>query len=145
MSESENSMIRAIAKMHLKFGITSRHLKWSEDEKDFRLLAMQEELDEYMNAETKEEELDALIDLIVFAMGTAERQGFLEVFEEAFMRVMRANCNKELGTNAKRGNFEIDLVKPEHWKSPILTDLVNIDNRQIEMWDYKHEDLPNGC
>jgi len=58
---------------------------------------------------------------------------------------MRANCNKEVGTNAKRGNFSIDLVKPEHWHAPDLTDLVNIENRQIEMWDYKHEDLPNGC
>ncbi len=143
--ETENSMIQAIAKMHLKFGITHKHLKWTEEEKDFRLLAMQEEIDEYMEAETREDELDALLDLVVFAMGTAERQGLLNVFEEGFMRVMRANCNKEIGKNAKRGNFQIDLVKPEYWKPPILTDLVNLEDKQIEMFQYSQEELDNGC
>jgi predicted HAD superfamily Cof-like phosphohydrolase len=112
-------------------------MRWTDEEKDFRIVAMQEELDEYMDAETKEDELDALLDLVIFAMGTAERQGMLEVFEEGFRRVMRANCNKNVGTNAKRGNFQIDLVKPEHWTAPVLIDLVQPNNQQ-ELFGDKH-------
>ncbi len=145
MEESKNAMVRSIARMHLKFGITSRHMKWTDEEKDFRIVAMQEELDEYMDAKTKEDELDALLDLVIFAMGTAERQGMLEVFEEGFMRVMRANCNKTVGKNAKRGNFQIDLVKPEHWKAPVLTDLINPKEQQIEMFQYSTGEIENGC
>jgi len=135
--QEKNTFIDLIARMHLKFGITSRHMRWTDEEKDFRIVAMQEELDEYMDAETKEDELDALLDLVIFAIGTAERQGMLEVFEEGFRRVMRANCNKNVGKNAKRGNFQIDLVKPEHWKPPVLTDLVQA-NKQQELFGDKH-------
>lgn len=59
--------------MHVKFGITSERVKFSEEEKKFRICAMQEELDEYKEANSKEDELDALVDLVVFALGTAER------------------------------------------------------------------------
>ena len=135
--QEKNTFIDLIARMHLKFGITSRHMRWTDEEKDFRIVAMQEELDEYMDAETKEDELDALLDLVIFAMGTAERQGMLEVFEEGFRRVMRANCNKNVGKNAKRGNFQIDLVKPEHWTAPVLIDLVQPNNQQ-ELFGDKH-------
>jgi len=135
--QEKNTFIDLIARMHLKFGITSRHMRWTDEEKDFRIVAMQEELDEYMDAETKEDELDALLDLVIFAIGTAERQGMLEVFEEGFRRVMRANCNKNVGKNAKRGNFQIDLVKPEHWKPPVLIDLVQA-NKQQELFGDKH-------
>jgi hypothetical protein len=110
--------------MHNKFGITSEQVQFSEEEKKFRICAMQEELDEYKEAKTKEDELDALVDLVVFAMGTAERQGMLEVFDEAFKRVMEANCKKEIGQNQKRGSFQLDLVKPEGWTSPCHKDLV---------------------
>ena len=110
-----------VKQMHTKFGITSEEVPFSEEEKKFRICAMQEELDEYKEAETKEDQLD---DLVVFAMGTAERQGMLEVFDEAFKRVMLANCKKEIGQNQKRGSFQLDLVKPKDWTAPDLFDLV---------------------
>jgi len=137
----ENIFVESIKKMHLKFGVTHKHVKWTPEEKDFRITAMQEELDEYIDAETKEDELDALLDLMIFTIGTAERQGLLDVYEEAFMRVMRANCNKEVGKNAKRGNFSVDLIKPEHWKAPVLLDLVNGENKQGELF----EGATHGC
>lgn len=129
----ENPIIESIRKMHLKFGITHKHIRWTDEEKDFRIVAMQEELDEYIDAETKEDELDALIDLIIFALGTAERQGMLDVFEEGFARVMRANCTKEIGKNAKRNNFSVDLIKPQGWQAPVLTDLVNLEDKQMQL------------
>lgn len=118
-------MTHQIKEMHKKFKITHEEILFSGLEKEFRITAMQEELDEYRDANNLEDELDALVDLVVFALGTAERQGILEVFIEAFNRVMFANMQKELGGNAKRGNFQIDLVKPEGWQSPVLSDLID--------------------
>jgi len=117
-------MCLLIRKMHEKFGITPDKVDFSPREKEFRIEAMQEELDEYKDSTTKADELDALVDLVVFALGTAERQGMLHVFEEAFTRVMVANMMKELGPNQKRGQFQLDLVKPEGFKPAYLNDLV---------------------
>lgn len=113
-----------IKQMHTKFGITSEEVQFSEKEKKFRICAMQEELDEYKEAKTKEDQLDAIVDLVVFALGTLERQGMLGVFDEAFKRVMIANCKKEIGQNQKRGSFQLDLVKPKGWTAPDLSNLV---------------------
>ena len=133
----ENIFTKAIKDMHLKFGITHKHVKWTDEEKDFRIIAMQEELDEYIDAETKEDELDALLDLVIFAIGTAERQGMLDVFEEGYKRVMHANCLKQVGKNAKRNNFSVDLIKPQGWQAPDLSDLVNPKEEQLELFEEK--------
>ena len=117
-------MLNEILKMHKKFGITADKIKFSDEEKKFRICAMQEELNEYKDATSKEDELDALVDLVVFTLGTVERQGMFNVFQAAFNRVMAANCKKEIGTNQKRGSFKLDLVKPEGWTAPDLKDLV---------------------
>lgn len=135
MSQKLNEMLQRLKDMHFKFGITDKHIAFSSEEKQFRIVAMQEELDEYKDAHTKEDELDAIVDLVVFALGTAERQGMLEVFEEAFHRVMNANCAKEVGTNKKRGSFAIDLVKPEGWVAPDLSDLVAPKPKQRTLFD----------
>lgn len=108
--------------MHIRFGIDK--VPFSPAEKQFRITAMQEELDEYAEATTPHDELDALVDLIVFALGTVDRQQWTTVFDEAFNRVMQANLNKQLGPNTKRGSFQLDLVKPEGWQPPTLEDLV---------------------
>ena len=112
--------------LHKKFKITNRDIEFTDEEKLFRISAIKEELSEYEESKTKEDELDALVDMLVFILGTAERQGFLEVFEKAYNRVMDSNEKKELGTNIgkRRGSFKIDLKKPKNWKSPELKDLV---------------------
>ena len=114
--------LEKIAKMHDKFMISL--VEFSEKEKEFRIEAMQEELDEYKVAKTKEEEFDALIDLLVFTLGTVDRHGWSNVFNEGFDRVMNANMAKELGPNQKRGSFSLDLKKPNNWKAPCHKDLV---------------------
>lgn len=134
-----NTMLKLVKEMHTKFGITSEKVKFSDEEKKFRICAMQEELDEYKEANSKEDELDALVDLVVFALGTAERQGLLPVFEEAFQRVMYKNCQKEIGTNQKRDSFQLDLVKPKGWTAPVLSDLVEDKPKQMTLFDYIDE------
>lgn len=120
-----NSMLSLVKQMHEQFGIDCKVLdEFTDTERTFRIVAMQEELDEYKDSTNRYDDLDALVDLVVFALGTAERQGMLSVFEEAFERVMHANMQKQLGANTKRGSFNIDLVKPDGWKAPDLEDLV---------------------
>lgn len=81
--------------------------------------------DDVGSEESLEKQMDALIDLQVFSVGTAERQGFNN--DEGFSRVMKANMAKEVaggkGETSKRG-FKADLIKPEGWEPPTLTDLV---------------------
>lgn len=114
--------------MHTKFGIDYqgpvRHL--SAEEKAFRVAAMQEELNEYRDATTLEEEFDALIDLAVFTNGTVERQGMMGIYAEGYYRVMQSNMAKELTGKglAKRGGFSLDLSKPEGWTGPDHSDLI---------------------
>lgn len=97
------------------------------EESAFRIKVHHEESHEYSDAAGNgdlEGQFDALIDLVYFALGTAYRQGF--PFEKGWDRVHNANMAKMLaGTSdkSKRG-FKMDVVKPEGWQAPILTDLL---------------------
>ena len=119
-------MIDLIKQMHNQFGISRADLpNFTDEERRFRIAAMLEELSEFTSAKTKEDELDALVDLVVFALGTAERMGFADVFEQAYGRVMTSNMTKTLGANNKRGSFQIDLVKGKDFKPADIKDLVS--------------------
>jgi predicted HAD superfamily Cof-like phosphohydrolase len=88
---------------------------------------LHEELVEYKKALAAgdlEECLDALIDLIYVALGTAYLHGF--DFNEGFRRVHAANMTKERARakyQSKR-NSEYDIIKPDGWKPAKLSDLV---------------------
>jgi predicted HAD superfamily Cof-like phosphohydrolase len=117
-------MYDLVEQMHLKFGIPPDQ---SAKNMLFRQVAMMEELAEFGAAVLKgnrHDQLDALVDLVVFAFGTAQQLGFTEKqFVGAFTEVMRANLEKELadpsGNNSKRGHG-LDLVKPKGWTPPNL-------------------------
>jgi hypothetical protein len=83
---------------------------------------MYEELCEYNKAVLRnnpEGALDALVDLVYFAIGTAAGMGW--DFNEAFKRVHEANMKK---VRAYTERSAVDLVKPPGWKAPDLSDLV---------------------
>jgi predicted HAD superfamily Cof-like phosphohydrolase len=83
------------------------------------------EIQEYEDANTLADMLDALVDLQIFLLGTVYRHGFSEIYETAFDRVMDANMQKQLAGEShksKRG-FARDLVKPIGWVAPNLSDL----------------------
>jgi hypothetical protein len=87
-----------------------------EDERAFRIACLQEELDEYKNSTTLVDDYDAMLDLIVFALGTIERMGL--PFKQGFDTVMDANMTKQPGPNSKRDDFAFDLVKPDNFVPP---------------------------
>ncbi len=115
----ESRIYGLVKAMHEKFGLdnTTGPTFLEPDEFNFRITAMQEELNEYENSTDLVDQYDALLDLIVFAVGTLERQGLPLL--PGFEVVMAANCAKEIGQNgAKRGGFKRDLVKPQGWVAP---------------------------
>ncbi len=71
-----------------------------------------------------EEALDALVDLVYVAIGTAVLHGFN--FREAWRRVHAANMRKEVVKNPedslRRSRF--DIIKPPGWEKPRHRDLV---------------------
>lgn len=71
-----------------------------------------------------EQQLDALVDLVYVALGTAALQGF--DFEEAWRRVHASNMLKtrHSSTNPGKRNSRYDVVKPAGWIRPNLKDLV---------------------
>ena len=128
---------RRVSLMHEKFNFSDEAML--DGERNFRSQCMIEEIVEFMSVHKKADQLDAMIDLIVFALGTIDRLKISpEYVEEAFKTVMTANENKRRGTIYKRQNaydedfrdqvlrvisFKSsvslpDLVKPNDWECP---------------------------
>lgn len=84
-----------------------------------RITHMKEELLEYETATNAEQDLDALVDLIYLAIGTAILHGF--DIEEAFKRVHQANMKR---IRKDKNNFKLGMEKPKDWIEPYLKDLV---------------------
>ena len=88
---------------------------------------LQEELNEYKDAETMEDKLDALVDLVYVALGTAYLHGF--PFDEAWCRVQEANMKKRPASQSHRNKgwrHEMDVTKPEGWEPPDFSDLLSV-------------------
>ena len=101
----------------------------------FRVRCLHEEVDELANALPTHyfsdrwdpaAALDALVDLLYFTFGTAHVLGLDGVLGEAWRRVHKANLTKvraRASADSKRGST-YDVVKPQGWVAPSLTDLV---------------------
>ena len=121
-----NDMTVDIAAFHRKFGLEydgpPRELP--KDVAQFREAFLREEFFEYIYAKDLVGKLDALVDLVYVALGTAYLHGF--DFDEAWSRVHEANMQKiraQQADDSKRSS-KYDVVKPEGWEPPVLTDLV---------------------
>ena len=108
-----------IQKMYRQFGLlvydSPGHLTRRKLQE--RLECLQEELDEFRqacNTQNLYEQADALIDLVVFALGTAVMLGL--PWQALWDDVLRANLTKARGVG-KRGHA-VDLVKPSDWVPP---------------------------
>lgn len=122
--------VKDIADMHTKFGVNTVVGDFDKEKLtkflQFRIGCLQEELDELKDAETADDAVDALIDLIVFAIGTLDAYQVDSI--KAWGRVYDANMAKEVGVNPNRFNpFGLpDLLKPADWKAPFHYDNVGL-------------------
>lgn len=120
------SNILDVEKMMIKFQlkdlikVTPHHIK--DEDAAHRLKALQEELDELAEAYALRDLpkiSDALVDLVIFALGTAVLHDL--PWNDLFDEVMRANNNKTPGNPGKNRNVlngPVDLIKPDGWKPP---------------------------
>ena len=135
----EGDWVADIHDMHTKFGVnkvvetlTDAQLK---DYLKFRLDMVQEEVYEARAAFQMRDAdgvVDALIDAIVFAIGTLD--AFNVDAYEAWARVHEANMAKEPGIKPERPNkygFP-DLIKPEGWVAPTHEDNVGLIPRAFK-------------
>lgn len=92
----------------------------------FALTAMYEELQEFTvacNNNDIGEALDAIIDLIYFAIGRAYEMGITEEqFKKCWDIVQQKNMQKKKGI--KNRGTSTDAIKPEGWKAANLNELI---------------------
>lgn len=92
--------------------------------------AMGEELSEFMNAETLEDEVDALLDLSYFALGRVIEMGVLP--GASFEEVHDRNMGKKRGELSKRPFARgFDAVKPEGWTPPNLLPYLSLTRSEV--------------
>lgn len=92
-----------------------------QDVKDLSLIQLREEVTELEEAKTATDELDALIDLIYFALGAIYKMGVSpQLFNTATTIVHQSNMTKSAGKKANRGydGTAVDAVKPTDFISP---------------------------
>jgi len=114
-------MFKHIKHQHKHFNIlyTGRPRHLTPEEKEFYIKAILEEVQEYLEAKSLEDEFDALLDIMVFTAGALIRQGFDG--DAGIKEVVKANMQKIVGPLDKRGGFKLDLQKPVGWKPPNLS------------------------
>tara|TARA_R110002167_G_scaffold731_2_gene3194 strand:- start:532 stop:1035 length:504 start_codon:yes stop_codon:yes gene_type:complete len=130
---SKSEWLKDISDMHDKFEAKewidhmylTKNYKLLDQFLAFRLDFIEEEFEETIAAfaqKDHKEVADGLIDLIVVAIGT------LDLFDmnadAIWAKVYKANITKSKGINTSRPNpFGLpDMVKPEGWKAPKITD-----------------------
>ena len=124
-------MAQDVVDFHVKFGINYDGIcRMMPEELDkFRMGRKREELTEYREAKTREEKLDALVDLIYICLGDVHLHGVTPAqFAEAWRRVHAANMSKARATTDNPGKYGSpdDIIKPAGWVAPDLTDLVSL-------------------
>lgn len=94
--------------------------------KDWAHTCLTEELTEFLEAQDLEEQADALVDLVYFALGRLVEMGIAPgpVFDE----VQRANMDKVRGEKPTRsGSGGFDAIKPEGWRGPDFSTLLKVN------------------
>lgn len=107
-----------VCKFHQKFGApvgdTPRLLP--PERVGTRVLWMREEIDEFIEAETIDEQADAMIDLIYFALGTLVEMGVRP--QKLFDIVHTANMQKLWPDGTIRRDTDGKVIKSPQWRDP---------------------------
>lgn len=109
---TENYMYDRIKAMYEKYELDNMIMTHAD--KSTRIRMMQEELNEYHEALNPVDEADALVDLLVFTIGTMIVSGY--PLQPIFDAVMDCNEAKTLGDKGR--GTKRDLIKPEGWVGP---------------------------
>lgn len=107
-----------VREFHLKFNHPAREIPTMMEQAraEKRYKWMKEEIDEFLEAEDKYEQADAMIDLIYFALGTLVEMGTQP--EELFNIVHGANMAKLWPDGKPHYNEDGKTIKPSTWRDP---------------------------
>lgn len=105
----------------------------SDDRATFRADFMQEELDEFREAQAKGDldgAVDAIIDMMYVGAGALNEMGVAT--QPVWDEVHRANMNKKRGSQTKRpGGKGFDAIKPEGWVAPSHAQYLTITSEEV--------------
>lgn len=134
-----------VARFHRKFGLDNAVNQIGprgllpKELVDFRIQFLREELMEFIDAVEADDQakmIDALVDLVYVALGTAHFYGF--PWDEVWAAVQEANMKKERGkpndSRSTRGGVQWDVVKPDGWEPPDVRSI-------LEAWGWKFCDM----
>lgn len=115
---SLNNAFDDVKKFHITFEHPVAEIPTAMDNerKKARTAWMQEELDEFVEASTIEDEADAMIDLMYFALGTLVEMGVKP--QEIFDIVQHANMSKVWPDGLVHKNEMGKTIKPANWEDP---------------------------
>ncbi len=126
-----------INRFHNKFGFEKNKKVGIPDDPElvnFRTSFLMEELAEYTQAITKKDDagaLDALIDIVYIALGTAWL--FNMPFEKGWREVQIANMKKiRSKIKSKKRGTKFDVIKPKGWIAPNIDRIVEEEKEQNE-------------
>lgn len=104
----------------LRLEVPEKPQALNKSQKEWLSSVLREEISELEVADTIVDEVDALLDLCVFAIGGLARAGLSkEQAEACFNAIMDANFKKKAGTvNRRAVKGVVDAVKPEGWEPP---------------------------
>ena len=118
-------MLRDIEEFHKKFGLERRKgIEKNKDLVDFRIKFLEEELEEFIDAVRTVDDvkaLDALVDIVYVAIGTAYL--FDYPFHFGWNEVQKANMLKVRKESARS---KFDVTKPEGWKEPDMKMILEV-------------------
>ena len=126
-----------INRFHNKFGFKKNEKVGIPNDPElvnFRTSFLMEELAEYTQAITKKDDgaaLDALIDIVYIALGTAWL--FNLPFEKGWREVQIANMKKvRAKSKSKKRGTAFDVIKPKGWIAPNIDQIVEEEKEQNE-------------
>lgn len=132
MNEGLNYALEQVKKFQVTFEhpVADKPTRIPNARKQVRLSWMQEELDEYVQADTIYDEADAMIDLIYFALGTFVEMGIQP--QQIFDIVQKANMDKVWPDGLVHKKPDGKTIKPEGWVAPEPLIIAEIDRQASE-------------
>lgn len=119
------SYLDDVREFHERFGLTFRRAgnpgPITDEIRQLRKVMLLEEVGEYEEAVSVADQIDALLDLAYFALGTVELYGVDG--DEAWRRIHAANLRKVRATVPGKRGSTFDVVKPPGWEPPDHRDL----------------------
>ena len=109
--EFEKTVFEGPIKTYIQFGLSPEEIEYTEEEREFRITCLNEELNEFITAcdnNDHGEKVDALVDLLIFAIGTSYRMNNIVNTLERYKTI---NVNSISDHFSELYNKKFDLAK----------------------------------